>query len=366
MSDAAPITMRIPCPACGELHIDEGEFATKPHHTHSCQHCGLTWRPAVVPTVGVRFLPGFKNAPTAAPADAEPIPPGYKLAPGWSTVVPPAAMGGPLACITERCYADAVFYGRNGACAAHAVEKGALIKVEPPAEPYPCACPKNGRHGKCPNTAASSGGLFCAVCRPSSCKYGHGVDCEPAEQPASASDEAEVDWKRFVPTDEIPRDDSMLTHGAMVPGDIFASWAETNRDHGTVRVFVRPHIARHLAGNPHYWTATRCRIIRHADGRWADGYGPNGPIETPAPAQGAPAEPLSVRMQAARDSAVFERANAEMRRLLNYFIGEVMTLEARLSSERERCAGIAEWWLMGKGKQGELSDAIRDGRPAPK
>jgi len=68
---AAPIPMRLPCPGtverdglqvpCGVLHIDEGEFATKPHHTHSCQSCGLTWRPAVVPTVGVRFLPGFKN-----------------------------------------------------------------------------------------------------------------------------------------------------------------------------------------------------------------------------------------------------------------------------------------------------------------
>jgi hypothetical protein len=56
-----PIQMRLPCPKCGELHIDEGEFATKSHHTHSCQHCGLTWRPAVVATVGVRFLPGFRN-----------------------------------------------------------------------------------------------------------------------------------------------------------------------------------------------------------------------------------------------------------------------------------------------------------------
>lgn len=56
-----PIPMRLTCPECGELHIDEGEFATKSHHTHSCQHCGLTWRPAVVATVGVRFLPGFKN-----------------------------------------------------------------------------------------------------------------------------------------------------------------------------------------------------------------------------------------------------------------------------------------------------------------
>lgn len=56
-----PIPMRISCPECRVLHIDEGEFATKPHHTHSCQNCGLTWRPAVVHTVGVRFLPGFKN-----------------------------------------------------------------------------------------------------------------------------------------------------------------------------------------------------------------------------------------------------------------------------------------------------------------
>lgn len=55
--------MYLICPKCCARHIDEGEFATKPHHTHSCQQCGLTWRPAVVPTVGVRFLPGFKNAP---------------------------------------------------------------------------------------------------------------------------------------------------------------------------------------------------------------------------------------------------------------------------------------------------------------
>lgn len=56
-----PIPMRIPCPSCGVLHVDDGEFATKPHHTHACQSCGNVWRPAIVPTVGVRFLPGFKN-----------------------------------------------------------------------------------------------------------------------------------------------------------------------------------------------------------------------------------------------------------------------------------------------------------------
>lgn len=57
----ASIPMRLPCPDCGELHVDEGEFATKPHHTHACQHCGMVWRPALVDTVGVMFLPGFRN-----------------------------------------------------------------------------------------------------------------------------------------------------------------------------------------------------------------------------------------------------------------------------------------------------------------
>lgn len=56
-----PIPMLLTCPSCGERHIDEGEFATKPHHTHACQHCGMCWRPAVTATVGVQFLPGFKD-----------------------------------------------------------------------------------------------------------------------------------------------------------------------------------------------------------------------------------------------------------------------------------------------------------------
>lgn len=63
-----PIPMRIPCPACGVMHLDVGEFVTKVHHTHACQECGMVWRPAVVATVGVRFLPGFKNATSNARA----------------------------------------------------------------------------------------------------------------------------------------------------------------------------------------------------------------------------------------------------------------------------------------------------------
>jgi len=58
-----PIKLLLWCPECNERHIDAGEFAEKPHHTHACQHCGHVWRPAIVDTVGVKFLPGFKDAP---------------------------------------------------------------------------------------------------------------------------------------------------------------------------------------------------------------------------------------------------------------------------------------------------------------
>jgi hypothetical protein len=52
-----PLPIRIHCPSCHELHVDEGEFATRPHRTHQCRTCGMRWEPANVPTVGVRFLP---------------------------------------------------------------------------------------------------------------------------------------------------------------------------------------------------------------------------------------------------------------------------------------------------------------------
>lgn len=59
----APIPMLLWCPApgCSARHVDKGEFATKLHHTHACQSCGMVWRPAIAPTVGVQFLPGFKD-----------------------------------------------------------------------------------------------------------------------------------------------------------------------------------------------------------------------------------------------------------------------------------------------------------------
>lgn len=55
------IPMILQCPQCNARHIDTGVFERKEHHTHACQACGFCWRPAIVATRGVRFLPGFKN-----------------------------------------------------------------------------------------------------------------------------------------------------------------------------------------------------------------------------------------------------------------------------------------------------------------
>lgn len=64
IANMAPVPLWLTCPFCKTRHVDRGDFATKPHHTHSCQNprCGLTWRPAVVATVGVETLPGFLDA----------------------------------------------------------------------------------------------------------------------------------------------------------------------------------------------------------------------------------------------------------------------------------------------------------------
>lgn len=35
----APSKMHLECPKCGTTHIDEGEWATRPHKTHQCQNC---------------------------------------------------------------------------------------------------------------------------------------------------------------------------------------------------------------------------------------------------------------------------------------------------------------------------------------
>ena len=85
-------SMILACPACHRRHVDEGDYAFEPHRSHACQYCGTIWRPALVPTVGVAFLPG------CAPEDAEFVPPDFS--PSLRSVrpnpPPPLQFPGPL------------------------------------------------------------------------------------------------------------------------------------------------------------------------------------------------------------------------------------------------------------------------------
>lgn len=43
-AEAGPMAALLWCPFCNIQHIDEGEWATRPHHTHLCHACGEKWR----------------------------------------------------------------------------------------------------------------------------------------------------------------------------------------------------------------------------------------------------------------------------------------------------------------------------------
>lgn len=53
-----PIDMILFCPLCYYQHVDEpkGEWKNPPHRSHSCKQCGWVWRPADVPTNGVKEI----------------------------------------------------------------------------------------------------------------------------------------------------------------------------------------------------------------------------------------------------------------------------------------------------------------------
>lgn len=52
-----PFALWLTCPQCGHRHVDEGEWAKRPHKSHLCANCGLIWRPSNEYTVGVLKLP---------------------------------------------------------------------------------------------------------------------------------------------------------------------------------------------------------------------------------------------------------------------------------------------------------------------
>lgn len=55
-----PIPMILFCPTCGVQHIDAPDLSVNwlnpPHCSHKCAYCQHVWRPADVPTVGVKDI----------------------------------------------------------------------------------------------------------------------------------------------------------------------------------------------------------------------------------------------------------------------------------------------------------------------
>lgn len=54
------IDMLLFCPNCNFQHVDapqpEKDWTNPPHRSHECQSCGWVWRPADVPTNGVKAI----------------------------------------------------------------------------------------------------------------------------------------------------------------------------------------------------------------------------------------------------------------------------------------------------------------------
>lgn len=66
-----PIPMILFCPLCGLQHEDAPSlgWANPPHRSHLCVGCEHVWRPADVPTQGVRTIQtrGDKDSPRIDP-----------------------------------------------------------------------------------------------------------------------------------------------------------------------------------------------------------------------------------------------------------------------------------------------------------
>ena len=79
-SQPAPINMVLHCPKCGLQHIDAPDERTpgwknELHRSHLCHGCGHIWRPADVPTNGVKAVKttGKADSPIAARAPADSV-----------------------------------------------------------------------------------------------------------------------------------------------------------------------------------------------------------------------------------------------------------------------------------------------------
>lgn len=76
MEELQTVPMLLFCPRCHRQHIDKpkGEWVNPPHATHTCQHCGLLWRPSNRNTVGVAKITAVEKKHVERIAAAFPAP----------------------------------------------------------------------------------------------------------------------------------------------------------------------------------------------------------------------------------------------------------------------------------------------------
>jgi len=262
----------------------------------------------LVAKVGPLASTGLASA-ESPPAAAGPVPPGYKLAPGWSLARPPYAH-----CLRyyhdgqgRYCGSDGVIEcGNARICVRHAIDKAAIVKVEPPAETGAVTC---GRCG-----ADNVGRTTCGACG----YCWQVVDVTPAEQPASAAVETSVEC------------------GSAGPDDVTCC-RDVGHDGPCTQACDRDEF-------PVYWH------------------------KPPAPAQGAPAAPLSKDINGWATHARVQELEARI-------AAAEWERDEAVAAERERCLAHIETydprreaptdWTY-QGALSRITDAIRDGRPVPK
>ena len=118
-----------------------------------------------------------------------------------------------------------------------------------------------------------------AAGRPLRC-YVEGCECRDfvaakAEPPKPAED---IDWAAFVPTDEMPGNGDV--YRATVDGDVFGSTHSTCAGGSVFRRREGMSGGKELLATSHPniepFDYVNWRLVRHADGRWADGANPSG------------------------------------------------------------------------------------------
>lgn len=54
------------CPLCSAMHVDAGEWSSRPHRTHLCLDCGHTWTPSYFYTFGRHAVTRMEQAKAVA------------------------------------------------------------------------------------------------------------------------------------------------------------------------------------------------------------------------------------------------------------------------------------------------------------